>query len=108
VNSADKKTMDFYKRVKEICHAQNKNLRDMLNEQSIKYDTYKSASRYGHLLRADDCLKIAKALCVTVEYLIEGQDQQETPLLSDIYNRLPSLSQQQQEAVLALITGFNK
>jgi len=100
--------MDFYQRVKDICQGQKIKLRDMLKSQGINYDTYKSASRYGHLLRADDVLRIAKALGVTVEYLIEGQGPQESPILSDIYNRLPGLSQQQLEAVLALIVGFSK
>jgi hypothetical protein len=100
--------MDFYQRVKDTCCAQNKNLRKMLNDVGIVYETYKSARREGRILRADDALKIAKALGVTVEYLIEGQGPQETPLISDIYNRLPCLAQQQLEAVLALIVGFSK
>jgi transcriptional regulator with XRE-family HTH domain len=100
--------MDFYQRVKEICQNQKINLRDMLKSQGIVYDTYKSAKRHDNLLRADDVLRIAKALGVTVEYLIEGHAPQETPILSDIYNRLPGLAQQQQEAVLALIIGFSK
>ena len=98
--------MDFYQRVKDTCRAQNKKLGDLLREVEINADTYKSVRRYGNLSRADEALRIAKVLGTTVENLIEGQGSQETPLLSDIYNRLPGLTEQQQEAVLALITGF--
>ena len=73
--------MDFYQRIKDICGSQNKKLGDFLVELGINRETYKSARRQGNLLRADDALKIARALGVTVEYLIEGRDTQESPLL---------------------------
>jgi transcriptional regulator with XRE-family HTH domain len=100
--------VDFYERVKLICHAQKTNVRELLKQVDMVYDTYKSARRYGHLPRADDAYRIAKALGVSVDYLIVGRDAPETPLLTDIYARLPGLTPQQQEAVLALIMGFSK
>jgi hypothetical protein len=100
--------MDFYDRVKLICHAQKTNIRDLLKQVNMVYGTYKSARRYGHLPRADDVYRISMALGVSMEYLIVGKNTQDTPVLTDIYARLPSLTSQQQEAVRALIMGFNK
>ena len=100
--------LDFYDRVKLICHAQKTNVQDLLKRVNMVYGTYKSARRYGHLPRADDVYRIANALGVSMDYLIVGRDTQDNPVMADIYARLPNLTPQQQEAVLALITGFNK
>ena len=100
--------VDFYDRVKQTCHAQKTNVRDLLKRVNMVYDTYKSARRYKHLPRADDVYRIAKALGVSMEYLLGVRGTQESPLLSEIYARLPGLTPQQQEAVLALIMGFAK
>ena len=100
--------VDFYDRVKLICHAQKTNVQDLLKRVNMVYGTYKSARRYGHLPRADDVYRIANALGVSMDYLIVGRDTQDNPVMADIYARLPNLTPQQQEAVLALITGFNK
>ena len=64
--------MNFYDRVKELAESQNKPLIKLLEENGIKYDSYKTARRQGYLLRTDESCKIAKALNTTVEYLVYG------------------------------------
>ena len=71
--------MDFYKWVMETCRGKKIELKDMLNDLGIIYGTYKSVSRYKHLPRADDILKIAKYLGASFEYLLEDRDHQKAP-----------------------------
>ena len=65
--------MDFYERVKCIAKERNIPLLQMLKDNGINYESYKSAKRLGILPRADEACKIAEALHTTVEYLVTGQ-----------------------------------
>ena len=64
--------MDFYDRVKELSKAKNFSLIPLLQSLGINYETYKSAKRLNNLPRADEAVKIAQALNVSVEFLVTG------------------------------------
>lgn len=64
--------MDFYERVKELSKTQNLSLIPFLQSLGINYETYKSAKRLNNLPRADEAVKIAKALNTSVEFLVSG------------------------------------
>lgn len=66
--------MDFFDRTKELCKQNDYTLSTLLQSLGINYETYKSAKRLGNLPRADEAVKIAKALNTTVEYLVTGKD----------------------------------
>ena len=65
--------MDFYERVKELAKKNNFSLIPLLDSLNINYETYKSAKRFNNLPRADEAIRIAKALNTSVEYLVTGE-----------------------------------
>ena len=70
----DKKYMDFFSRTKELVPQKTAStLRGFIESLGMNYETYYSGRRNGNLPRADDAVKIAKALNVSVEYLVTGQ-----------------------------------
>lgn len=74
--------MDFYNNVKKLVKAKTDlTLRAFIEGLGINYDTYNGQKRYSNLPRADEALKIAQGLGVSVEYLLtgnEGGDERET------------------------------
>lgn len=64
--------MDFYDRVKTLAKNNGYLLTPFLQSLGINYESFKSARRLNILPRADEAVKIAKALGTTVEYLVEG------------------------------------
>lgn len=48
-------------------------LRGFIESLGMNYETYYSGRRNGNLPRADDAVKIATALNVSVEYLVTGK-----------------------------------
>lgn len=66
--------MDFYDRVKLLVKEKNTTIQDLIQSLEINFETYRSGKRFGNLPRADDAVKIAKALNTTVEYLVTGVD----------------------------------
>ena len=67
--------MDFYDRVKALVKSNtDKTLRSFIEELGINYDSYNGQKRYNNLPRADEAVKIAKALNTSVEYLVTGND----------------------------------
>jgi transcriptional regulator with XRE-family HTH domain len=67
--------MDFYDRVKQLAK-ENKGLsiQEFVLSIGLNHDSYYSLRRDGNLPRADEALKIARALGTTVEYLCTGAD----------------------------------
>jgi hypothetical protein len=49
-------------------------LRAFVESMNINYETYNSGKRLKNLPRADESVKIAQALGVSVEYLVTGED----------------------------------
>jgi len=66
--------MEFYNRIKELVKKSGKTMQKAIEEAGINYDSYNSLKRYDNLPRADDCVKLAKYLGVTSEYLVTGED----------------------------------
>jgi hypothetical protein len=64
----------FYENVKKsVKEKTNLTLRDFIESLDINYETYNSTRRYHNLPRADESVKIAQALGVSVEYLVTGE-----------------------------------
>jgi hypothetical protein len=65
---------DFYENVKKLVKERSRlTLRDFIESLDINYETYNSTRRYHNLPRADESVKIAQALGVSVEYLVTGE-----------------------------------
>lgn len=68
--------MDFFERVKMLVKAKTSlTLMSFITELGIDYEKYRSSIRYNNLPRADEALKIAQALNVSVEYLVLGKEE---------------------------------
>ena len=66
--------MDFYSRVKSEVKTEKGSLQEFIIGLGINHDTYYAQKRVGNLPRADEALKIAQALGVSVEYLVTGKE----------------------------------
>ena len=66
--------MDFYENVKKLVKSNNFTLRNFIESLGINYDTYNGQKRLNNLPRADEAVKIAKALNTSVEYLVTGEE----------------------------------
>lgn len=78
--------MNFYENVKKLVKTNNLNLRNFIESLGINYSSYNSCKQYGNLPRADEALKIAKALNTTVEFLVTGIEPEITK--QDVLNYL--------------------
>ena len=63
---------DFFERVKVLLKTKNITIKDFIESLDMNYDTYNGLRRLKNLPRADEALKIANALNVSIEYLITG------------------------------------
>ncbi len=66
--------MDFYDNVKKLVKKNNLTLRAFIESLGINYDSYNSCKKYSNLPRADEAVKIAKALDTSVEFLVTGEE----------------------------------
>ena len=67
--------MDFFDRVKDLTKKNTTlTLRAFIESQGLNYETYYSGKRRDNLPRADEALQIAQALNTTVEYLVSGNE----------------------------------
>ena len=78
--------MEFYENVKKLVKTNNLNLRNFIESLGINYSSYNSCKQYGNLPRADEAVKIAKALNTSVEYLVTGIEPEITK--QDVFNYL--------------------
>lgn len=81
--------MEFYENVKKLVKINNLTLRTFIESLGINYDTYNGQKRLYNLPRADEAVKIAKALNTTVEFLVTGIEPEITK--QDIINYLQKL-----------------
>lgn len=63
---------DFFERVKVLLKTKNITIKDFIESLDMNYEKYNGLRRYKNLPRADEALKIANALNVSIEYLITG------------------------------------
>lgn len=66
--------MDFYENVKNLTKKHGLQLIPLLESLGINYSTYKGYKQLGNLPRADEAVKIAKALNTSVEFLVTGEE----------------------------------
>ena len=80
--------MDYYGRIKHLAKQKlNLSLQEFLFSVELKPDSYYSLKEAGNFHRADEALKIAKALNTSIEYLLTGTEQKKDPnesLLDDM------------------------
>ena len=79
-------TDNFFERVKNLLKDKNTTIKDFLETIEVNYDTYNGLRRYNNLPRADEAMKIAEALGVSVEYLVTGNEVQRI----DGFDKIPS------------------
>jgi len=62
----------FYDRVKSLAKANKTTIEYVVGEAGLSLASYNAYRRHENLPRADEALKIAKALGTTVEFLVAG------------------------------------
>ena len=67
-------SLDFYDRVKTLAKQNKTTIESVVNSAGLTINSYKSYKRHGNLPRLDEGVKIARALGVSVEYLVTGED----------------------------------
>ena len=100
--------MDFYSRVKNEVKKTKTSLQELVIGLGINHDTYYAQKRAGNLPRADEALKIAKALGVSVEYLVTGEESYSDkssikPEIRELLSDLKQLNKNDREMVHAII-----
>jgi hypothetical protein len=64
---------DFYDRVKQLARqVRNQSVMEFIISLDFNHDTYYSMKRSGNLPRANEAVKIAQAVGVSVEFLVTG------------------------------------
>ena len=98
--------MGFFDRVKDLTKKNTTlTLRAFIESLGFNYETYYSGKRRENLPRADEAVRIAKTLGVSVEYLVTGNDglsEGERELIR-AYNLLNETGK---EAALATVKGL--
>lgn len=67
-------SLDFYDRVKTLAKQNKTTIESVVNSAGLTINSYNSYKRHGNLPRLDEGVKIARALGVSVEYLVTGED----------------------------------
>jgi transcriptional regulator with XRE-family HTH domain len=65
--------MNFYDRVRQLAREYRRlTVQEFIMSLGISLDSYYTMKKSGNLPRADEAVKIARSLGVTVEYLVTG------------------------------------
>jgi hypothetical protein len=65
--------MNFYDRVRQLAKEyRGQTVQEFIMSLGISLDSYYTMKKSGNLPRADEAVKIARSLDVTVEYLVTG------------------------------------
>lgn len=67
-------SLDFYDRVKTLAKQNKTTIESVVNSAGLTINSYNSYKRHGNLPRLDEGVKIARALGVSVEYLVTGKE----------------------------------
>ena len=85
--------MDFFERVKKLVKVKTSlTLMAFISDLGIDYEKYRGSIRYGNLPRADEALRIAKALDTTVEYLVTGETPEQDNRLHQLQLEIEKLN----------------
>jgi hypothetical protein len=78
---------DFYNRVKQLARqVRNQSVMEFIISLDINHDSYYSMRRAGNLPRADEAVKIAQGLGVSVEFLVTGQKGSNAKIIECVQN----------------------
>ena len=72
----------------------NTEIESVVKEAGLTIDSYNSYRRHGNLPRADEAVKIAKALNTTVEFLVTGENSTPKPDTTKIIQTIESALEQ--------------
>ena len=98
----------FFKRVKVLIKQETgERIRDFLESRGVKSETYYSCMRRGALPRCGDVVRIARALGVSVEFLVTGHDGLESEG-RELAASFMSLCGEGRKAVLAMVDGLKR
>ena len=86
--------MDFFERVKALAKQNKTTIESVVKEAGLTIDSYNSYRRHGNLPRADEAVKIAKALNTTVEFLVTGENSTPKPDTTKIIQTIESALEQ--------------
>jgi transcriptional regulator with XRE-family HTH domain len=90
--------MDYFDRVKMLVKEKTSlTLRAFIESMGINYETYNSGKRLKNLPRADESVRIAQALGVSVEYLVTGDKPDNSPHIETIEKYLDKISKELKE-----------
>lgn len=67
-------TNSFYERVKSLCKERKTTIEAVVNAAGLTINSYNSYRRHNNLPRLDEGVIIARALGVSVEYLVTGKE----------------------------------
>lgn len=76
---------------------------ELAEQTGLSVQAVSTAERGTKALRPDNLLKISRALKVSADYLLSGEMTEDNLRFSAVANKLKSLSDEQIQAVLALI-----
>jgi hypothetical protein len=84
--------MTFYDNVKRLVKENTTmTLESFIGSLGINYGTYHTQRKSGNLPRADESVKIAQALGVSVEYLVTGENSNNSEIIESIRNHLKNM-----------------
>jgi hypothetical protein len=67
--------MNFYDRVRHLARKKGKSVQELIISLEINLDSYYTMKKSGNLPRADEAVRIARALGVSVEHLVTGSEE---------------------------------
>jgi hypothetical protein len=77
---------DFYGRVKQLARqVRSQSVMEFIISLDINHDTYYSMKRSGNLPRADEAVNIARALGVSVEFLVTGEENNNAAVVERVH-----------------------
>lgn len=104
--------LDFWIRVKEELEFKNILQKELAKQINESYNTIQSWITKDRFPNASQAVKIAKALNITVEELVEGRknkkDFQKSDLAGKFLSIFSSLSENDQKSVIALIEEMQR
>lgn len=94
---------NFVERVNTLLINQGKSREIIAKDLNISYQSFADWKRRDSLPSADICIKIARYLGVSVEYLIFGEEYGEDEDIEQIISLLKTLSKEKRSPIVAIV-----